>query len=118
MRAPGTEAGVTGLEDADSGPCPTELAACTVKVYDVQFVNPVTVHGDPEQYWLLSDQVTQYPLMGPPSEVGAVQVNVACALPAVADTLVGIPGTLPGAALEAIDASPVPFELVAVTVKE
>jgi hypothetical protein len=50
-------------------------------------------------------------------EAGAVQVTVACALPAVADTPVGAPGTLAGTtALEGVDAGPVPTALVAVTV--
>jgi hypothetical protein len=43
--APGTVAGVTAADDADSAPLPTAFVACTVKVYAVPFVNPVTVHG-------------------------------------------------------------------------
>ena len=35
--------GVIALEGADSGPVPTALAALTVNVYAVPFVNPVTV---------------------------------------------------------------------------
>jgi hypothetical protein len=48
---------------------------------------------------------------------GAVHVTVACALPAVAVTAVGAPGTAAGVtAFEAVDAGPVPNEVVAVTV--
>ena len=64
--------------------------------------------------------VTVYPVItDPPSEDGAVQVTVACVLPAVAETLVGTPGTVeraPGVtALEDEDALPSPTLLVAVT---
>ena len=55
----------------------------------------------------------------PPSLAGAVQDTVAEALPAVADTPVGAPGT-PAAgvtAVEAAEAAPAPLALVAVTVK-
>jgi hypothetical protein len=56
--------------------------------------------------------------MTPPVNTGAVKVTVALALPAVALTAVGAPGTAPGVArLEADDACPVPAALVAVTVK-
>ena len=54
----------------------------------------------------------------PPLLAGAVQVTVAEALPAVADTPVGAPGTVAGVtAVEAAEAAPVPAPLVAVTVK-
>ena len=54
----------------------------------------------------------------PPVLAGAKNVTVACALPAVADTLVGAPGVVTGVtAAEAVEAEPVPTELVAVTVK-
>lgn len=43
--APGTviACGVTGTEGKDSGPLPRALVACTVNVYVVPSVNPVTV---------------------------------------------------------------------------
>jgi hypothetical protein len=47
--APGTSAGVTAFDGADSGPLPTEFVACTVKVYDVPFVSPDTTQGDAAQ---------------------------------------------------------------------
>jgi hypothetical protein len=59
----------------------------------------------------------------PPSLAGAVQETVALALPAVAETPVGAPGTVMttgaiGVTLfEGTEAGPVPAALVAVTVK-
>ena len=56
----------------------------------------------------------------PPSLAGAVQVTVACAVPAVAVPMVGAPGTVAAEAgvteLEAAEAGPVPMALVALTV--
>ena len=53
----------------------------------------------------------------PPLEAGAVQETAAEALPAVATTPVGEPGTVDGVTLlEAIEGKPVPTPLVAVTV--
>ena len=57
-------------------------------------------------------------IVNPPSEPGAVQLTVAWPTPATAVTFVGASGTLPSViALDAVDAEPVPVELVAVTVK-
>jgi hypothetical protein len=53
----------------------------------------------------------------PPLLAGAAKLIVASALPALADTAVGAPGTVAGVTLfDAADAGPVPTELVAVTV--
>jgi len=53
----------------------------------------------------------------PPFDAGAFQLTVAWALPAVAVTLVGAPGTPPGVMLfDAVEAGLVPTLLVAVTV--
>jgi hypothetical protein len=53
----------------------------------------------------------------PPLEAGAAQEIVACPLAAVADTLVGAPGTVNGVtALEAAEVGPLPAALAAVTV--
>ena len=53
----------------------------------------------------------------PPSDDGAFQVTVACSLPAVAETLVGAPGTVAGVtAVEAEEAALLPLALVAMTV--
>ena len=52
----------------------------------------------------------------PPSDTGAVHDTVACALPLIADTPVGDPGTVAGTtAFDPLDAEPVPTLLVAVT---
>ena len=63
--------------------------------------------------------VTVYPVIGdPPSEDGGAQVTVAWALPAVAETLVGAPGTVIGVtAADNSDAGLVPRAFIAVTVK-
>src|SRR5947209_20508256 len=54
----------------------------------------------------------------PPLDAGAVNVTVACALPAIAVTPVGAPGTVIGVtAFDGADGGPVPTALVAVTVK-
>jgi hypothetical protein len=54
----------------------------------------------------------------PPFDAGAVKLTVAWALPAVADTAVGAPGTLAGVTLfETADAGPLPAAFAAVTVK-
>jgi hypothetical protein len=53
----------------------------------------------------------------PPFEAGAIQLTVACALPAVAVTAVGGSGRRAGVtAFDAADVAPVPTLLVAVTV--
>jgi len=52
----------------------------------------------------------------PPFDDGAVQLTVACPLPAVALTPVGAPGVEPGVTeLEGVEAGPEPIALVAVT---
>ena len=43
--APGTVTGVAPVDAVDSTLLPTVLVACTVNVYKVPFVRPVTVHG-------------------------------------------------------------------------
>ena len=69
--------------------------------------------------WPPGVAVTVYPVIAePPVDAGAFQVTVACAFPAVAETLVGAPGTVAGVtALEADDAAPLPTLLVATTLK-
>ena len=53
----------------------------------------------------------------PPFEAGGEKLTAACALPAVAVTPVGAPGTVAGVTLfEGLEAAPVPTALVAVTV--
>jgi hypothetical protein len=54
----------------------------------------------------------------PPLEAGGVKLTLAEALPGVAETRVGAPGTASGVtAFDALEAAPVPTPLVAVTVK-
>ena len=54
----------------------------------------------------------------PPVEAGAVKATLACALPAVANGLVGAPGTVIGVtAPEGAEATEFPAALVATTVK-
>ncbi len=62
--------------------------------------------------------VTVYPVIGvPPVLPGAVQVTVALASPAIAETPVGAPGTSAGTiATDATEAVLVPAAFVAVTV--
>ena len=83
-------------------------------------VNPVTVVDVPAvvAVKLPGEDVTVYWLIAaPPSDAGAVHDTVASALPPVAETPVGTPGTVAGTtALDAPDAEPVPTLLVAVTV--
>ncbi len=89
-------------------------------------VRPVTVIGlpDPVADWpplaglVESAAVTVYPEMAEPLESAAVKVTVAWVSPALVDTSVGAPGRPLGVTgLEAAEAIPVPFPLVAVTVK-
>ena len=54
----------------------------------------------------------------PPLSAGAVKLTLACALPAVAATPVGAPGTVRGVTgAEFEDAGPTPAAFVAVTLK-
>ena len=84
-------------------------------------MSPVTVIGldEPVPVFPPGFEVTVYPVIAePPSLTGAVNVTVAWAFPAVADTPVGAPGTVPGVTeFEAALAGPVPLAFVAVTVK-
>jgi len=118
---PGTPAGVTLFDGADAGPAPTALVAVTMKVYAVPLARPPTVIGEagPLAVKPPGDDVTVYDVIGvPPLERGGANATVACALPAVATTLVGAPGNAAGATLfEGADAGPVPTAFVAVTVK-
>ena len=64
--------------------------------------------------------VTVYPVIAaPPLLDGTVKLTTACPLPPKAVTAVGTPGAIEASvtATEALEAEPVPKELVAVTVK-
>ena len=84
-------------------------------------VSPVTVTDIPVVVAVTppGDEMTAYSVIAlPPSEAGAVHETVASLSPGVADKLVGASGTPVGVtALEGAELSPVPRELVAVTVK-
>jgi len=77
------------------------------------------VRGEPAPVALSAPQVTRYDVMDePPFDAGGMKRNVTCPLPGTAALIVGAPGTLAGVTLfEGADASPVPIEFVAVTVK-
>ena len=63
----------------------------------VPYVSPDTVIGldAPVAVIFPGEDVTVYDMMGlPPFEAGAKKLTVACALPAVAITFVGAPGTV------------------------
>ena len=101
---------------------PTLLVAVTVQLYAVPLVRLETVIGLPAPApVLVFEPLTQaavYPVMvAPPLELGAVKAMLALALPAVAAPMVGAPGTVAGVTETAEDATPAPFELVAVTVQ-
>src|SRR6188768_365962 len=75
--------------------------------------------GEPAPVALRAPQVTRYDVMGePPFDAGGVKRNVTCPLPGTVAPIVGAPGTVAGVTLfDGADASPVPIEFVAVTVK-
>ena len=86
------------------------------------FVSPITVIGDKEPVAVRppGEEVTVYPVIAdPPVFVGAVKLTVALPLLLVAEILVGTPGAIAAGvtADDALEAAPVPTELVAVTVK-
>ena len=84
-------------------------------------VKPVIVQGlvELEQVNDPGDDVAVYEVIAlPPLDPGAVQLTCEEALPTVALTLVGAPGTVRGVTDdEAVEAAEVPLAFVAVTVK-
>ena len=96
--------GLTLLEATDAFPVPMPFVAVTVNVYEVPLVSPLTVqasvagNGDERVQVLASGvEVTVYCIIAaPPLPAGAVQATEACALPGVAETPVGAPGTVRG----------------------
>jgi len=88
----------------------------------VPLVSPVTVIGDeaPVAVKPSGEEVTVYPVIAdPPVFVGAVKLTVALPLLTVAEILIGTPGAVVAGvtADDALEAVPVPTELVATTVK-
>ena len=122
MIDPQALAGVTAVEAAEATELPTAFVATTVKVYAVPFVKPVTFIGDvvPVPIKLPGLDVTVYPVTTlPPLLIGATNATLAEALPAVATTAVGGPGTVFGTtgvtAVDAAEATEFPIALVATT---
>ena len=113
---------VTADEASDGVPAPTALVALTVYVYATPFVKPVTVIGEDVPVAVIppGEAVTVYPVIAdPPVFVGAVKLTVALPLLPLAEILVGAPGAIAAGvtADDAVEAVPVPTELIAVTVK-
>ena len=97
--APGTMRGVTEDEADEAEELPTAFVAITVNVSAVPSVRllNVAVRTLPTVTATPAEEVTVYPVIAePPFEAGAVQVTVAEALPATAETPVGAPGTVGG----------------------
>jgi hypothetical protein len=119
--APGPVEGVTEFEGELGKLLPVAFVAITVKVYAVPLVSPVTVIGlvEPVPVILPGVEVAVYPVIAdPPLLAGAVNVTIACALPAVAIPIVGVPGTVEGVTeFEAALAGLFPLAFVAITVK-
>lgn len=92
--------GVTAVDADDALLEPTLLVAFTVKVYEVPFVRPDTVIGDPLPVDTMPSglDVTRYDeTVAPPSLAGGVKLTVAEPSPAAALTPVGASGTVAGA---------------------
>jgi len=83
-------------------------------------VSPLTVSGDPGPLTLMppGEEVAVYDVIGePPSEEGAANATVACALPAVAMATGGALGNDRGVTLfDGAEEGPTPTAFVAVTV--
>jgi hypothetical protein len=80
-----------------------------------------TVMGDeePVPVMLLGEEVATYEVIGlPPSEAGGLKETITFLSPGDTEVITGEPGTPPGVtALEGEELGPVPFALVALTVK-
>ena len=116
----GTPAGTTAVLGVEAAELPTAFTATTVNVYAVALtrlvqdaVVPLTTHTPPE-----GDDATLYPVIAtPPLNAGAVQDTVAEAMPALAVTPVGAPGTVRGVtALDGAEGSELPTAFTARTV--
>jgi len=115
----GTVAGVTEAEAVEDKESPREFIAITVNVRAVPLVRllKLAVNTFPTVTAVPVDGVTLYPVIAEPFEAGAVQVTVADALPATAETPVGAPGTVDGiTAADAEEAVEGPRAFLATTV--
>jgi hypothetical protein len=89
-------AGVTALLTALGALLPLSLVATTVNVYCVPSVKPVTVIGEEAPLAEIppGELVAVYSVIAlPPLSAGAVNVTLACVVPAVATIEVGASGT-------------------------
>jgi len=119
----GTVDGTIAADTSEAAPSPDAFTAATVKLYEVPFARPTTVHGDTALSHTTSPaalRTTNLETEAPPLLTGAVQDTTDCAFaPPVATTSDGTPGTVDGtAAAEESELEPVPDTLVAVTVNE
>src|ERR1019366_7560314 len=100
LGAPGTVLGVTPALASEAVEGPTMLVALTVNLYAVPLVRPVTVALVAPVVVAVrppGEAVTVYLVTAePPLLLGAVQDTAAAALPGVAATRVGAPGTVFG----------------------
>ncbi len=115
----GTVAGVTLADGAEATLLPIALVAITVQVTAVPLVRPVTVMCDALPDWDCAPQVAVSPVIAlPPLLAGATKATLTCALPRVATTAVGAPGTVAGVTLfEGAEGTLLPTELIATTVQ-
>ena len=89
--------GFTDTGGVEAGPLPTAFRAVTAQFTLTPFASPVTTSGEPAPVFVFDPQVAVYPVMPlPPLLSGFANFTVASALPAVADTLTGLPGTVAG----------------------
>src|SRR5580692_1643315 len=112
----------TVVTPSDHGPGSAALIACTVNVYVVPLVSPVTwsvvvaprvvICGCPAGGGLTS---TEYPVMGLPLPSGACQVSATVPSPGVAVSPVTWLGSPKGTAVAVALAGPVPALLIALT---
>jgi hypothetical protein len=119
LGAAGTVAGVIVFEAVDGALLPIAFVATTVHEMEVPLARPVTTSGDAAPDALCVPHVAVYDVIAePPLDAGAVNDTVACALPAVAVTPVGAPGTDAGVTLTGgDDAGPPPTAFAAETVQ-
>ena len=126
-----SSAGVTGAELADGRLMPTAFRAMTLITYAVPLVRPVTVHEvavigefglyrvhDPAAPLFLEYFTIYSMIFEPPLLAGATHVTPRLALPLVATTDVGLPGTVAAAGeagAEFADGGLMPTEFRAIT---
>ena len=121
---PGSAFGTTAADAGDDGPGPLPFVALTLHVYDLPFVNPVTVIGDEAPTTLAlatppfdDTHFTVNPVIAEPPSDGATNDTTIC--PAVATTVgaAGAAGSEPSTtAADGEEAGPSPLTFDANTV--